>query len=186
MAKSDTRSDYQLIELCNSGSTAEATDAFNALYLRHKDYVIRVARRYVADTDAALDVLQETFSWLLTQFPPPGEGVEHTARIETLLFKVARNKAIDILRRQAKTGSGAAVDPDELPMSEPANSELHRLLYGLSPNEREVVSLRFIDDLSLQEIADLLEIPLGTAKSRLYKAISSLRNSPYVKDFFET
>ena len=45
--------------------------------------------------------------------------------------------------------------------------------------------MRFVDDLKVSEIADILEIPAGTVKSRLHKAVSRLRNSPHLKDYFE-
>ena len=45
--------------------------------------------------------------------------------------------------------------------------------------------MRFVDDLSLKDIGDVLDIPLGTVKSRLHKAIEAMRKLPNVKDFFE-
>ena len=70
----DPRSDEALVEVCNQGNAGEAARAFEALYLRHKDYVLRVALRFVPDTDTALDVLQETFTYLLRRFPPAGKA----------------------------------------------------------------------------------------------------------------
>src|SRR5690606_9930455 len=63
--------------------------------------------------------------------------------------------------------------------------EIDRALAGLSAERREVLTLRFVDDLSLEEIAQVLGIPLGTVKSRLHLAIKSLRNDPTIKDLFE-
>ena len=57
--KVDQRSDRELVRLCNTGDADAAARAFEALYERHKDYVLRIAFRFVRDGDAALDVLQE-------------------------------------------------------------------------------------------------------------------------------
>ncbi len=59
------------------------------------------------------------------------------------------------------------------------------LLQGLTPGQREIITLRFIDDHSLQAIGEILDIPLGTVKSRLHKAVEAMRKLPSVKDFFE-
>ena len=185
MSSGDQRSDQELVALCNEGSRAQAREAFNALYNRHKDYVLRVAFRYVREPDSALDVLQDTFTYLLRKFPPPGDGLQLSANLRTLLYTAAKNTALTRLRNQNDSARDPEVDPDELATAARDDSELGQLLRGLSPNEREIVTLRFVDDLSLAEIAETLQIPVGTAKSRLHKAVSALRNSPYVSEFFE-
>ena len=185
MSSADSRSDEQLIELCNHGDRTEATEAFESLYRRHKDYVLRVAYRYVADADLALDVLQDTFSYLLRKFPPPGDGLKLSANLQSLLYTAAKNTALTILRNKNVSAVDPETDPDSLQTADTPDTELSRLLHGLSPNEREIVALRFIDGHTLSEIAELLEIPLGTAKSRLHRALGALRKSPYVKAFFE-
>ncbi len=185
MRDSDSRSDMELISLCNSGSRSEASAAFSSLYARHKDYVLRVAFRYVGNADLALDVLQETFSYLLRKFPPPGAGLVLTAQLRTLLYSAAKSTALSILRNKNVTTRDENIEPDELRSPEDGQSELPQLLSGLAPNEREVIILRFVDDLSLAEIAETLEIPLGTAKSRLHKAVMALRNSRYIQEFFD-
>ena len=84
--RSDSRSDADLVAICNDGVAHEAAAAFGVLYERHKDYVIRVSMRFGADESTALDVLQETFSYLLRRFPPAGDGLTLTARLTTLLY----------------------------------------------------------------------------------------------------
>ncbi len=186
MRQVDGRSDAELVGLCNSGSRRAAIDAFQVLYTRHRDYVLRVAFRYVRDTDLALDVLQETFTYLLRKFPPPGNGLVLNAQLQTLLYVAAKNNAISLLRKESRTEANGRFDPEQMPA--PAyrdDSDLGRLLTGLAPEQREVVTLRFVDDLALQDIAEILDIPLGTVKSRLHTAVQAMRNSPYVKDFFD-
>jgi RNA polymerase sigma-70 factor (ECF subfamily) len=184
MTVQDQRSDQELVATCNDGRPKEAALAFEALYRRHRDYVLRIARRFVRDRELALDALQETFAYLLKKFPPAGGGLVLTARIQTLLYPVAKNCAISALRK-ADRYADSGVLPDDLPAAPAAEVEpLDAVLAGLSPERREVVTLRFVDDLSLDEIAAALEIPLGTVKSRLHLAIKQLREDPRIKDLF--
>ena len=182
---SDRRSDNELVEICNQGDAVEASRAFETLYRRHKDYVLRIARRFVHDNDMALDVLQETFGYLLRKFRPAGSGLVLTARMTTFLYPVAKNLAITMLRKADRFSPTDGRDPDELLATDGNEQEIAAVIAGLSTERREVVMLRFVDDMSLQEIADLLEIPLGTVKSRLHVAIRELKGSPDVKKFFE-
>ena len=177
----DPRSDEALVEVCNQGNAREAARAFEALYLRHKDYVLRVALRFVPDTDTALDVLQETFTYLLRRFPPSGEGIELTAKLTTLLYPIAKNTAITALRKSRRFPAADGVVPDDLPAHEVgATGDIHRILAALPANQRETLQLRFVDDLSLQEIAEVLDIPLGTVKSRLHLGVARLKASDIV------
>ena len=188
---SDRRSDHELVDLCNRGSRDEAVGAFETLYRRHRDYVTRVALRFGADREAAVDVLQETFLYLLKKFPPAGEGLVLTAQLRSLLYPVAKNLTLSSLRQRERTDTPEEFDPDRLPApgaDDPLEHDPARLssaLSRLSPERREVLLLRFVDDMSLQDIADVLSIPLGTVKSRLHLAVRDLRNSPEVKDFGE-
>jgi RNA polymerase sigma-70 factor (ECF subfamily) len=177
----DKRSDAELVEMCNSGSRDEAIKAFETLYRRHKDFVLRVANRYVRDTDQAMDVLQETFSYLLKKFPPPGPGLELSAKLTTFLYPVAKNSAITAARKAERYPS-SGIDPDSLTAEvQTPDSDIETLLSDLPAERREVVLLRFVDDMPLQDIAAALDIPLGTVKSRLHLAIRQLRENPAAK-----
>ncbi|MDE0659060.1 MAG: sigma-70 family RNA polymerase sigma factor [Gammaproteobacteria bacterium] len=184
LRRQDPRSDEALVAACNSGDAAEAADAFEALYRRHRDYVLRVALRFVPDTDTALDVLQETFAYLLRRFPPTGEGVELTAKLTTFLYPVAKNNAITALRKSGRFPTAEDVGPDDLPGPDLVDSrDIRRVLAVLPTGQREVLELRFVDDLSLQEIAAVLDIALGTVKSRLHLGIARLKASEFAKNF---
>ena len=173
----DPRSDNALIAACNDGNAREAARAFEILYQRHKDYVLRVALRFVPDTDTALDVLQETFLYLLRRFPPTGPGLDLTAKLTTLLYPVAKNTALTALRRTNRFPA-AEVEPDELGTTEAAaTGDAASLIEALPARQREVLLLRFVDGMSLDEIAQALDIPLGTVKSRLHVGINRGRSS---------
>ncbi len=185
MWRNERRSDEQLVGVCNDGDADAAAKAFEALYLRHRDFVLRVARRFTRDRELALDALQDTFAYLLQKFPPAGPGLRLTARLETLLYPVAKNSAITALRKAHRLAGGDA-ELDEMPAA-PAveGAPIEAALARLSPEHREVITLRFVDDLSLAEIAAALEIPLGTVKSRLHLAIKDLRADPETKALFQ-
>ena len=70
--------------------------AFEALYLRYRDWVVRLALRFTADREEALDVMQDTFAYLLKKFP----GFRLTARMTTFLYPVVRNIALTHGRRR--------------------------------------------------------------------------------------
>ncbi len=174
--------DAHLVDICNHGDARDAADAFETLYKRHKDFVIRVALRFVPDNDSALDVLQETFTYLLRKFPPAGPGLTLTASLTSLLYPVARNSALTLRRKSDRFPHSDKVLPDDLPAAtNEGPSDIPALLRGLPDERREVLMLRFVDDLPLQDIATALDIPLGTVKSRLHLAIKTLRESPEAK-----
>ena len=182
----DPRSDEALVRTCNQGQARAAAAAFEALYLRHKDYVLRVALRFAPDIDTALDVLQDTFVQLLRRFPPTGDGITLTAKLTTLLYPIAKNSAISAARRAGRFPIADDLTPDDLaarPSQE--GDDIGKLLAVLPTGQREALTLRFVDGMSLREIAEALAIPEGTVKSRLHGGIANLRSSPGLKDFFD-
>lgn len=185
MGPLDRRSDEELVALCNSGDALEAARAFETLYRRHRDFVLRVARRFTRDRELALDALQETFAYLLGKFPPAGAGLTLTARLSTLLYPAAKNAAITALRKARRSAGDGDELLDALPAEPAADGEpIDAALAALSPERREVLTLRFVDDLSLAEIALALDVPLGTVKSRLHLALKELREDLRIKDLF--
>ena len=163
----DRDTDAELIRRAEAGDAA----AFEALYRRHRDWIVRLAYRWIGDRDEALDVLQEVFASFFGKFP----GFELSADLKTFLYPIVRHRCIDRLRRRRPT-----VDVDELAELLPAplpgsGGELPRIVNELPAGQREVLLRRFVDDLSLEQIARALELPLGTVKSRLHNALRTLR-----------
>jgi len=185
MAEDLRLSDHELIVLCNDSDADDAALAFNTLYRRYKDYVVRVAMRFSHDHDIALDVLQETFSYLLKKLPPLGPGIALSAKMTTFLYPVVRNISITQLRKASRFESSDSLDPTDLPAPPAApDDDLGQLLRKLPIERREVLLLRFVDDLSLQEIAEVLAIPVGTVKSRLHLGVRQLRESPEIRKIY--
>ena len=157
-------SDLELIEKSRDGDLS----AFETLYRRHRDWVVSLAYRFCGNRDDALDVLQETFAYVLRKLP----GLRLTAKFTTFLYPVVKHTALS--RKKAARRHPPLPDEDpkihaELP------SDIEALLTGLSPLLREVVWMRFVDGFSLAEIAGALKVPLGTVKSRLHNALAALR-----------
>jgi RNA polymerase sigma-70 factor (ECF subfamily) len=173
--------DLTLVELVNQGEV----DAFEALYLRHRDWVFRLAFRFTADEALALDVMQETFLYLLRKFP----GFRLHASFRTFLYPAVRNLSIAARRKARRCQSDAegldalnhlaAIDlpPGRL-------QDLQAVLSRLSHEHREVLLLRFLEGLSLEEIALATEVPVGTVKSRLHNALKMLREDPRTRELF--
>ena len=205
MTEADARSDEALVEAANRGEVA----AFEALYRRYRDWVVRLAYRFTGNRDDALDVLQDTFAYLLTKFPPAGRspfsrrsqgyygevgtagegpGFRLSARMTTFLYPVVKNLSLAARRKSARYVSDdqALTDiPAETPTGgAETRDELAQVLSMLPEGQREVLLMRFVDDMSLTEVAQALEIPLGTVKSRLHNALETLRNDERTRDYF--
>jgi RNA polymerase sigma-70 factor (ECF subfamily) len=177
----ETRTDLELIAAINGGDAA----AFEALYFRYRDWVTTLAFRFTRDSDLALDVLQETFLYFLKKFP----GFVLTAQLKTFLYPAVKNLSLAARRKADRHQSNEAelTALENAPAAETAatsRSELMLVLAALSSEQSEVLLLRFVDGLSLAEIAVAMEIPLGTVKSRLHNALATLRGDPRTKEFF--
>ena len=177
----DAPRDQQLIAALNAGDA----DAFETLYLRYRDWVVALAHRFTDDESLALDVMQETFLYVLKKFP----GFRLTAQRKTFLYPAVKHLSIAARRKASRVQSTAAEQQHlaQLPAAEIAfadSTELSAALANLSEDHREVLLLRFVDDLSLAEIAAAVNVPLGTVKSRLHHALETLRSDPRAKEFF--
>ena len=174
-------SDQQLVEALNRGDVR----AFDALYYRYRDWVVRLATRFTGNSDDALDVLQETFGYVFRKFP----GFHLTAGMTTFLYPVVKNLSIAARRKRTRMASTEALDAPEPAAPAAADpgrerDELAAAMASLPETHREVLLLRFVDGLSLQEIAAALEIPEGTVKSRIHNAISTLRTDERALRYF--
>jgi RNA polymerase sigma-70 factor (ECF subfamily) len=173
-------SDREVIELVNKGDA----DAFEILYRRYRDWVYRLAWRFTGNQQDALDVLQETFTYLLGKFP----GFSLTASMTTFLYPVVRHISLTIRSKSRRFTSDEEILSElTAPASkdtQSSRSELAAILTVLPDEQREVLLMRFVDDMSLQGIATALNIPIGTVKSRLHHALNTLRQDRRTKEYF--
>ena len=175
------RTDQDLVDALNAGDVR----AFDAIYHRYRDWVVRLAVRFTGHEDDALDVLQETFSYVFRKFP----GFRLTASMTTFLYPVVKNLSIATKRKRTRMASTDAVeapDPVAPAAADPdrERGELAAVMSGLPEGQREVLLMRFVDGMSLQEIGGALGIPEGTVKSRIHNAIATLRNDPRARRYF--
>jgi len=180
--------DLTLIDRLNEGGPDSAA-AFECLYTRHKDWVSNLAFRFTGNRDLALDVTQEVFMYFLRKFP----GFELTAKLTTFLYPAVKNLAIAHRKKAARFASNddallsisASSVEDAAAEMDKQKAELVQVMASLSEGHREVLLLRFVDGFALAEIADALDIALGTVKSRLHNALATLRNDPIAQRYFE-
>jgi len=175
----DPRSDGQLVDAINRGEEA----AFESLYLRYRDWVVSLAFRFTSSQDDALDVMQETFIYVLSKFP----GFVLRAGFKTFLYPAVKHIAIRKrgLTRRHQGGEAALPDLPAPPTNDDSN-EVALVVSGLPAEQRELLLMRFVDDLTLAEIAAALGLPIGTVKSRLHRGIEALRHDGRVRKFFES
>ena len=149
-------------------------DAFAALMRRHEDRVFAVCLRVMGNRAAALDAAQEAF---LTLYRKAGQ-YQGTAAVGTWLYRIAVNACYDMLRKERRRPSEALpayVDPAD-PHGEDAftsvelRPSVEDALATLTPEFRAVVILSDLEGMSLPDVAEALEIPVGTVKSRLFRA----------------
>ncbi len=160
-------------------------DAAGELYDRHAAKVLALARRILRDDGDAEDVVQEVFSqaWRTATRYEAGRGT-----VAGWLLMIARTRAIDRLRaRQARPDTTGDVLLDRMPgPTAPASDTLiaselfarvRRSLITLPAEQRTALELAYFEGLSQSEIAARLAAPLGTIKTRIRTALTTLRRS---------
>jgi RNA polymerase sigma-70 factor, ECF subfamily len=178
----DQPSDLDLVAAVNRGEWA----AFDLLYYRYKDWAFRLAWRFCGSETDAADVVQEVFVYLAGKLRT---GLELRAGMTTLLYPAVKHTALAIKRKRARI----ATFNDEESLVAPAvgedadgvRRELAAVLGGLSEAHREVLLMRFVDDMTLEEIGVALAIPVGTVKSRLHHALAAVRENGCLRHYFE-
>jgi len=185
-------SEEQLIARCLQGDAS----AWEEVYRRHYGRVKQVIgwRRWGFSPIEVEDGVQEVFLQLVRALP----GFRREASLATFLTHLARNRCISNLRRKTAGKRGReelsatlegereegmpftpAVDPDPGPEASVLSAEQARLvaraLEALSPECRQVLSLRYYKQLSYKEICSALSLPLGTVCSRLKRCLGHLR-----------
>jgi RNA polymerase sigma-70 factor, ECF subfamily len=153
-------------------------DAFNRLIDLYDRRLLYFILRFVPDGETALDVLQDVWLILFRRLP----RLRAPEAFRVWLYQVAHDRVIDLLRRRRREAQAhevlrnGLVDYEDGPEERLEQVELvHHALDRLSPEHREVLLLRFLEGLSLEETAATLRLPQGTVKSRLHYARLALR-----------
>ena len=186
----DPQRDTVLVAQARAGDRT----AFDELVVRYQDRVFNMAYRILGHREDALDVAQEIF---LTVFKSLAR-FEAKARFSTWLYRVTVNRCRDELRRRGtvkhtrpRSLDAARKNDDDDRSMEPAAAaatpeqqaaarETHELVSAaiadLPGDAREVLVMRDVEDLAYDDIAEILEIPVGTVRSRLNRARTLLRD----------
>jgi RNA polymerase sigma-70 factor (ECF subfamily) len=177
-----------LIRACQEGDQG----AFNLLVWRWEKPLFNVTYKYVGDAHTAQDLVQETFLRVLKSI----RGYTHRGSFSTWLYRIAVNLCKDHLKKKRlpmvslhdyyTTSSGEKVYVKDRVADEGARSDadlaasrreetVRRLLAGLPEDQRVVILMKEYQDLTFREIAEVLEVPEGTVKSRLYHGLRAMR-----------
>jgi len=158
--------------------------AFRHLIERHQARVHNLLRRLVRDPDQAEDLAQEAFLRAYRKL----DKYDPTMSFSNWILKISQNLAYTWLKRQGvdrerlvldgPDDRGADQHPDTSPLSNPVEVVEHRAMAslargavdGLPEKYRLILTLRYTEELSYQEIAQMLQVPLGTVKFRLFQA----------------
>jgi RNA polymerase sigma-70 factor, ECF subfamily len=164
-------SDNKLIELANKGEES----AMNTLYYRYREWVYGLAFRLCGDKEDAQEILQEVFIYFFNKFP----GFELRSSLKTFLYPAVKNITISTIRKKRKVISlddpvAQAIPDESLDWTEEFRN-LSEYLEGFTKEDKELVCLRFYDELQLVEISDVFKVPVGTIKSRLNRLLARLR-----------
>jgi RNA polymerase sigma-70 factor, ECF subfamily len=173
-------SDLSLVRCAQSGEIR----AFNRLVLRYRPRVVKLAMRYTRNTADAEDATQETFIKAY-------RGLKHfrcESTFYTWLYRIASNCARTLLKVRARDLLNGTIHlphdrtthpsthlqeletPEELMLTDDIRREVNAILERLSEEHRVAITLREIDGLSYQEIAAAMSTPLGTVRSRVFRA----------------
>lgn len=186
--------DTPLVERAADGEAA----AFDELVLRHQDRIYAVCLRMLRDAESARDAAQEAFLKAWKALP----RFEGRSRFSTWLHRIAMNVCLSMLRsnkahperRALSLDGGTSGSPGEetAAVAEPASggdspeADLERsesraavteAIAGLEEDFRQAVVLRDIQGMAYDEIADILQIPVGTVRSRIHRGREQLRNA---------
>lgn len=163
--------------------------AFAELVDLYKDKVYQVAYRMVGNAHEAQDISQEAFLRAYTNI----ERFDIERKFSTWIFRIATNVAIDRLRKkkpdfylqeEVRGADGLTFESqlaanEELPEDQVVTLELQEWVQAeinqLPPKYRTAIILKYIEDLSLKEISDILDMPVSTVKTRIHRGREALR-----------
>jgi len=185
-----TDPDRELVEACQATTPSGLEGAFRKLYDQYKDRVYNVCFRISGNATDALDASQETFGIMFRKIAE----FRFESKFSSWVYRIAVNAAIDLKRRSAsrwlpsleaqneRTRPAARADlrdeRTEAPLAAATRHELEAEIQAaitrLSPKMRAIVVLRYVENLSYEEISETLQISLGTVKSRLSRAHEAL------------
>jgi RNA polymerase sigma factor (sigma-70 family) len=170
--------DYMLVQRATEGDQR----AYAELMGRYRDAIYYMLLKMVNNSSDAEDLTIEAFGKAfknITQYAP-------NYAFSTWLFKIATNNCIDFIRKKKTSHVSldhgneehekATKDPEESLINEQKIHLMRSLVSKLKPRYRKLIELRYFSELSYEEIAEELELPIGTVKAQLFRARELLFN----------
>lgn len=157
--------------------------AFLTLFHQYEADLYRMAYVYVKDRDDALDVVQEVAYQAFKNIAT----VREPDYIKTWLIKITINCALNLMKQRQNVIQFQSGFEETLRLSESdvaLTLTLADVLDKLQEEERSLVVLKYYQDYTFQQISDLLDLPIGTVKSVLYRALAKLRNELKEADYY--
>lgn len=148
----------------------EAIQRVEALYSAHGPALLGYLRRSFGGADPAEDLLHETFVQALRRL----DRLNEAASARAWLFGIARRVGLAALRRRRMeplVAEPATAEPEE---ADRRLDAMRRAIGRLPALQREALELRLVEDLSYEEMAAVLDVPVGTVRSRLHHAVRTL------------
>ena len=172
----DGLSDLEIIR-----KSLEVVDYFSCLYERYEEKLMRYIKRVAFATDEeAADVLQESFIKIWKNL----NAVDQSLKLSSWIYRIVHNEAISFLRQKKSFGKNHKIPwddtryadlpddtlPEEAEELEYRDKLTHRILAQLPEQYKEVLILKFLENMSYEEISDILKIPEGTVAIRINRA----------------
>jgi RNA polymerase sigma factor (sigma-70 family) len=179
--------DLELVALAKQGDQA----AFGRIMVRYRESIFFMVLKMVHNRDDAEDLTQEAFAKAFNNIA----NYSADFAFSTWLFKIATNNCIDFIRKKrlqttpleqkSKNEDGEVIpvavkdynpNPEEGVIKDERAQKIRGAIEQLSPKYRALIELRYLDELAYEEIAEKLDIPLGTVKAQLFRAKDMLYN----------
>lgn len=175
MSQQTTFNEYELVQMLKRQESA----AFTYLYDNYSHSLYAIVLNIVNDHEIANDVLQETFVKIWRQISTYDQG---KGRLYTWMLNVARNASIDKLRskgfRQEKQNQELSENVYQNAVDAGLNIDklgLRKLVHQLKQDQKELIELAYFQGYTQEEMSQVLQIPLGTVKTRMRAALVELR-----------
>ncbi|MDT0595813.1 RNA polymerase sigma factor RpoE [Glaciecola petra] len=177
---SEQNTDQELVKQVQKGNK----NAFNLLVIRHQNKVMNIVARYVKNSGDVADVTQEAFIKAYRALP----NFRGESAFYTWLYRIAVNSAKNYLTSQSRKPPASDVDaqeadfydgsealqenasPERKLLSDELQAKLFATIENLPDDLRAAITLREIEGLSYEEIAAVMECPVGTVRSRIFRA----------------
>lgn len=179
-------SDQMLVEQVQKGNK----QAFDMLVLKYQNRIVQLVMRYVHNHSDALDVTQDAFIKAYKALP----GFRGDSAFYTWLYRIAINTAKNHLLARKRRPPGGDIDvndaefyegatmlqdvstPENIMLRDEVAEVISKAIEGLSEELRTAISLREFEGMSYEEIADAMDCPVGTVRSRIFRARNEIDN----------